>query len=132
MKKWLVSLIMVLSVVCFSTEWKVLSMGEDIYSEKNHSNPIVAILQNSKTDKYTLARCTASPHGLMVEKGSIITEEDFKIPIVGFSAKYPEGYDTGLRSIVLLKHNGKTYKELTYDQIIFVLKKLQYKEYNEF
>lgn len=130
MKKLMVVLMMVVSMVAFGKR-VVVSYGQDMYSGMNDANPVVLVVLNTKTKKYTLVRNTASPHGptSMYEPGFEITERDFKYPILGFDSKHPDGYDTGLKSMVYLKHGGRTYKEISYETLRKVLYDIGYEEY---
>ena len=61
--------------------------------------------------------------------GDEIYDSDFKVYIVGFDNKHPEGYNTGLKSLIYLKHKGKTYKEISYEKLLNVLNEIGYREY---
>lgn len=65
-----------------------------------------------------------------IEPGDEIHDSDFKVYIVGFDSKHPEGYNTGLKSMIYLKHKGKTYKEIDYGTLKRVLSEIGYTEYN--
>ena len=126
----MVVLMMVVSMVAFGKRL-VVSYGEDKYSDKNDANPVVLVVMNTNTKKYTLLRNTMSPHGGTFEimPGDEIYDSDFKVYIVGFDNKHPEGYNTGLKSLIYLKHKGKTYKEISYEKLLNVLNEIGYREY---
>lgn len=130
MKKLMVVLMMFVSMVAFGKRL-VVSYGEDKYSGKNDANPVVLVVMNTNTKKYTLLRNTMSPHGGTFEimPGDEIVNSDFNIYIVGFDNKHPEGYNTGLKSLIYLKHKGKTYKEISYENLLKVLNEIGYREY---
>lgn len=131
MKKFLVVLMLIVSMVAFS-EKVVVSMGDDIYSGTNHANPVVLVVLNKRTNKYTLYRNTASPHGPTwgIEVGYEINDNDLKLPILAFDSNHPEGYNTGLKSMVYLKHKGRIYKEIDHNTLIRILDDIMYEEYN--
>ena len=131
MKKMMVVLMMVMSMVVFGKQL-VVSYGEDNYSGMNDANPTVLVVMNTNTKKYTLLRNTVSPHGgtFDIEPGDEIHDSDFKVYIVGFDNKHPEGYNTGLKSMIYLKHKGRTYKEIDYGTLKKVLNEIGYSEYN--
>ena len=132
MKKFLVVLMMFVSMVAFGKR-VVISYGEDNYSGMNDANPVVLVVMNTNTKKYTLLRNTASPHGgtFGIMPGDEIDNSDFNVYIVGFDNKHPDGYNTGLKSLVYLKHKGKTYKEISYDTLRKVLYDIGYNEYKD-
>lgn len=132
MKKMLVVLMMMVSMVAFGKR-VVISYGEDNYSGMNDANPTVLVVMNTNTKKYTLLRNTASPHGgtFGIMPGDEISNSDFNVYIVGFDNKHPDGYNTGLKSLVYLKHKGKTYKEISYDTLRKVLYDIGYNEYKD-
>jgi hypothetical protein len=132
MKKFLAVLMMVISVVSFGKK-VIISQGDDMYTATKHANPTVLVVLNKKTNKYTLLRNTASPHGgtFYLENGDEIQDSYFKLPIIGFDSKHPDGYDTGLKCIVYLKHAGRTYKEIDYNTLIRVLGDIGYEEYED-
>lgn len=132
MKKFLVVLMMMVSMVAFGKR-VVISYGEDNYSGMNDANPVVLVVMNTNTKKYTLLRNTASPHGgtFGIMPGDEISNSDFNVYIVGFDNKHPDGYNTGLKSLVYLKHKGKTYKEISYDTLRKVLYDIGYNEYKD-
>ena len=132
MKKLVVVLMMMVSMVAFGKR-VVISYGEDNYSGMNDANPVVLVVMNTNTKKYTLLRNTASPHGgtFGIMPGDEISNSDFNVYIVGFDSKHPEGYNTGLKSLVYLKHKGKTYKEISYDTLRKVLYDIGYNEYKD-
>ena len=132
MKKMMVVLMMVLSMVAFGKR-VVISYGEDNYSGMNDANPVVLVVMNTNTKKYTLLRNTASPHGgtFGIMPGDEISNSDFNVYIVGFDNKHPDGYNTGLKSLVYLKHKGKTYKEISYETLRKVLYDIGYNEWKD-
>lgn len=132
MKKIVLVLMMLVSMVSFSKK-VIVSYGEDIYSGINNANPIVLVVLNTNTKKYTLLRNTASPHGgtFMYELGYEVSDSDFKLPIMGFDNRHPDGYDTGLKSIIYLKHAGRTYKEINERTLRQVLYDIGYNEYRD-
>ena len=132
MKKMMVVLMMVLSMVTFGKR-VVISYGEDNYTGMNDANPTVLVVMNTKTKKYTLLRNTVSPHGgtFGIMPGDEIYDSDFKVYIVGFDNKHPDGYNTGLKSLIYLKHKGRTYKEIDYDTLKKVLYDIGYNEYKD-
>lgn len=132
MKKLMVVLMMVMSMVVFGKQL-VVSYGEDNYTGMNDANPVVLVVMNTNTKKYTLLRNTASPHGgtFSIMPGDEINKSDFNIYIVGFDSKHPEGYNTGLKSLVYLKHKGKTYKEISYETLRKVLYDIGYNEWKD-
>ena len=79
MKKLMVVLMMVVSMVAFGKRL-VVSYGEDKYSDKNDANPVVLVVMNTNTKKYTLLRNTVSPHGgtFEIEPGDEIHDSDLK------------------------------------------------------
>jgi hypothetical protein len=132
MKKLVVILMMVLSMVAFGKR-VVISYGEDNYTGMNDANPVVLVVMNTNTKKYTLLRNTASPHGgtFGIMPGDEIYDSDFKVYIMGFDNKHPDGYNTGLKSLVYLKHKGKTYKEISYETLRKVLYDIGYNEWKD-
>lgn len=132
MKKLVVVLMMVMSMVVFGKQL-VVSYGEDNYTGMNDANPVVLVVMNTNTKKYTLLRNTASPHGgtFGIMPGDEISKSDFNVYIVGFDNKHPDGYNTGLKSLVYLKHKGKTYKEISYETLRKVLYEIGYNEYKD-
>lgn len=132
MKKLVVVLMMVLSMVVFGKQL-VVSYGEDNYTGMNDANPVVLVVMNTNTKKYTLLRNTASPHGgtFGIMPGDEISKSDFNVYIMGFDNKHPDGYNTGLKSLVYLKHKGKTYKEISYETLRKVLYDIGYNEWKD-
>ena len=132
MKKLVVVLMMVMSMVVFGKQL-VVSYGEDNYTGMNDANPVVLVVMNTNTKKYTLLRNTASPHGgtFGIMPGDEISNSDFNVYIVGFDNKHPDGYNTGLKSLVYLKHKGKTYKEISYETLRKVLYDIGYNEWKD-
>ena len=132
MKKLVVVLMMVMSMVVFGKQL-VVSYGEDNYTGMNDANPVVLVVMNTNTKKYTLLRNTASPHGgtFGIMPGDEISKSDFNVYIVGFDNKHHDGYNTGLKSLVYLKHKGKTYKEISYETLRKVLYEIGYNEYKD-
>ena len=132
MKKMMVVLMMVMSMVVFGKQL-VVSYGEDNYTGMNDANPVVLVVMNTNTKKYTLLRNTASPHGgtFGIMPGDEISKSDFNVYIMGFDNKHPDGYNTGLKSLVYLKHKGKTYKEISYDTLRKVLYDIGYNEWKD-
>ena len=132
MKKMLVVLMMVMSMVAFGKQL-VVSYGEDNYTGMNDANPVVLVVMNTNTKKYTLLRNTASPHGgtFGIMPGDEISKSDFNVYIMGFDNKHPDGYNTGLKSLVYLKHKGKTYKEISYETLRKVLYEIGYNEWKD-
>ena len=132
MKKMMVVLMMVMSMVVFGKQL-VVSYGEDNYTGMNDANPVVLVVMNTNTKKYTLLRNTASPHGgtFGIMPGDEISKSDFNVYIMGFDNKHPEGYNTGLKSLVYLKHKGKTYKEISYETLRKVLYDIGYNEWKD-
>jgi len=132
MKKMMVVLMMVMSMVVFGKQL-VVSYGEDNYTGMNDANPVVLVVMNTNTKKYTLLRNTASPHGgtFGIMPGDEISKSDFNVYIMGFDNKHPDGYNTGLKSLVYLKHKGKTYKEISYETLRKVLYDIGYNEWKD-
>lgn len=132
MKKMLVVLMMMVSMVVFGKQL-VVSYGEDNYTGMNDANPVVLVVMNTNTKKYTLLRNTASPHGgtFGIMPGDEISKSDFNVYIMGFDNKHPDGYNTGLKSLVYLKHKGKTYKEISYETLRKVLYDIGYNEWKD-
>ena len=132
MKKMMVVLMMVMSMVVFGKQL-VVSYGEDNYTGMNDTNPVVLVVMNTNTKKYTLLRNTASPHGgtFGIIPGDEISKSDFNVYIMGFDNKHPDGYNTGLKSLVYLKHKGKTYKEISYETLRKVLYDIGYNEWKD-
>ena len=132
MKKLVVVLMMVMSMVVFGKQL-VVSYGEDNYTGMNDANPVVLVVMNTNTKKYTLLRNTASPHGgtFGIMPGDEISKSDFNVYIMGFDNKHPDGYNTGLKSLVYLKHKGKTYKEISYETLRKVLYEIGYNEWKD-
>ena len=132
MKKLMVVLMMVMSMVVFGKQL-VVSYGEDNYTGMNDANPVVLVVMNTNTKKYTLLRNTASPHGgtFGIMPGDEISKSDFNVYIMGFDNKHPDGYNTGLKSLVYLKHKGKTYKEISYETLRKVLYDIGYNEWKD-
>lgn len=132
MKKLVVVLMMVMSMVVFGKQL-VVSYGEDNYTGMNDANPVVLVVMNTNTKKYTLLRNTASPHGgtFGIMPGDEISKSDFNVYIMGFDNKHPDGYNTGLKSLVYLKHKGKTYKEISYETLRKVLYDIGYNEWKD-
>ena len=132
MKKMMVVLMMVMSMVVFGKQL-VVSYGEDNYTGMNDANPVVLVVMNTNTKKYTLLRNTVSPHGgtFGIMPGDEISKSDFKVYIMGFDNKHPDGSNTGLKSLVYLKHKGKTYKEISYETLRKVLYDIGYNEYKD-
>lgn len=102
MKKVLLILMFVVSMVSFSNK-VIVSMGED--NVRDDAHPTTWVILNNQTKKYTLVKITETPHGGLFgyEVGDEVTDEIFKLPIIGFSNKYPEGYNTGIKAAVYLK-----------------------------
>lgn len=132
MKKMMVVLMMVMSMVVFGKQL-VVSYGEDNYTGMNDANPVVLVVMNTNTKKYTLLRNTVSPHGgtFGIMPGDEISKSDFNVYIMGFDNKHPDGYNTGLKSLVYLKHKGKTYKEISYETLRKVLYEIGYNEWKD-
>lgn len=132
MKKLVVVLMMVMSMVVFGKQL-VVSYGEDNYTGMNDANPVVLVVMNTNTKKYTLLRNTASPHGgtFGIMPGDEISKSDFNVYIMGFDNRHPDGYNTGLKSLVYLKHKGKTYKEISYETLRKVLYDIGYNEWKD-
>ena len=132
MKKLVVVLMMVMSMVVFGKQL-VVSYGEDNYTGMNDANPVVLVVMNTNTKKYTLLRNTASPHGgtFGIMPGDEISNSAFNVYIMGFDNKHPDGYNTGLKSLVYLKHKGKTYKEISYETLRKVLYDIGYNEWKD-
>ena len=128
MKKVLLILMFVVSMVSFSNK-VIVSMGED--NVRDDAHPTTWVILNNQTKKYTLVKITDTPHGGLfgVEVGDEVTDEIFKQRIFGFSNKYPEGYDTGIKAAVYLKYKGRKYKEIDYNTLMNVLNAIGYHQY---
>ena len=130
MKKLMVVLMMVVSMVAFGKRL-VIASGEDYYSGMDGAHPTVLVVMNTNTKKYTLLRNSESPHGgtFGIGAGDVLENSDFNVYIMGFDNKHPDGYNTGIKSIVYLKHKGRTYKEISYETLLKVLNDIGYEEY---
>ena len=128
MKKVLLILMFVVSMVSFSNK-VIVSMGED--NVRDDAHPTTWVILNNQTKKYTLVKITETPHGGLFgyEVGDEVTAEIFKLPIIGFSNKYPEGYNTGIKAAVYLKYKGRKYKEIDYNTLMNVLNAIGYRQY---
>ena len=128
MKKVLLILMFVVSMVSFSNK-VIVSMGED--NVRDDAHPTTWVILNNQTKKYTLVKITETPHGGLFgyEVGDEVTDEIFKLPIIGFSNKYPEGYNTGIKAAVYLKYKGRKYKEIDYNTLMHVLNAIGYRQY---
>lgn len=128
MKKLLLVLMFIVSMVSFSNK-VVVSMGYD--NVRDDAHPTTWVILNNQTKKYTLVKITDTPHGGLfgVEVGDEVTDEIFKQRILGFSNKYPEGYDTGIKAAVYLKYKGRKYKEIDYNTLMNVLNAIGYHQY---
>lgn len=126
MKKFLVVLMLVVSMVGFGRQ-NVVTTGEDKYSDKDYVHPGVAVIYNDQTDKYTLVRYTAAG-GFDLLVGEF-DPSLFKQPMLIFSPKYPDGKDSGDKYVILLKHKGKTYKNVSYETAKKVLKEIGFVPY---
>ncbi|WP_276627994.1 MULTISPECIES: hypothetical protein [Fusobacterium] len=118
----------VVSMVSFSNK-VIVSMGED--NVRDDAHPTTWVILNNQTKKYTLVKITETPHGGLFgyEVGDEVTDEIFKLPIIGFSNKYPEGYNTGIKAAVYLKYKGRKYKEIDYNTLMNVLNAIGYRQY---
>ena len=118
----------IVSMVSFSNK-VVVSMGYD--NVRDDAHPTTWVILNNQTKKYTLVKITDTPHGGLfgVEVGDEVTDEIFKQRIFGFSNKYPEGYDTGIKAAVYLKYKGRKYKEIDYNTLMNVLNAIGYHQY---
>lgn len=128
MKKMMVVLMMVVSMVSFSNK-VIVSMGED--NVRDDAHPTTWIIKNTQTNKYTLVKITETPHGGLfgVEIGDVVTDEIFKMPIIGFDNKHPDGYNTGVKAAVYLKYKGRKYKDIDYNTLMNVLGAIGYHQY---
>ena len=128
MKKVLLILMFVVSMVSFINK-VIVSMGED--NVRDDAHPTTWVILNNQTKKYTLVKITETPHGGLFgyEVGDEVTDEIFKLPIIGFSNKYPEGYNTGIKAAVYLKYKGRKYKEIDYNTLMNVLNAIGYRQY---
>ena len=128
MKKVLLILMFVVSMVSFSNK-VIVSMGED--NVRDDAHPTTWVILNNQTKKYTLVKITETPHGGLFgyAVGDEVTDEIFKLPIIGFSSKYPEGYNTGIKAAVYLKYKGRKYKEIDYNTLMNVLNAIGYRQY---
>lgn len=127
MKKMMVVLMMVLSMVVFSKDI-IVSYGVDKYD--NDANPVVLVVKNTNTLKFTLLRNAASPFGPTgdLQPGDEILKSYFDLDIYGYDPKHP---NLRLKSLVYLKHKGKTYKEISYEKLLKVLNEIGYSEYKD-
>jgi hypothetical protein len=128
MKKLLLVLMFMVSMVSFSNK-VVVSMGYD--NVRDDAHPTTWVILNNQTNKYTLVKITDTPHGGLFgyDVGDEVTDEIFKQRIFGFSNKYPEGYDTGIKAAVYLKYKGRKYKEIDYNTLMNVLNAIGYRQY---
>lgn len=127
MKKFLVMLMFVISVVGFGRE-VITAMGEDKYSDKDFKHPTVAVVYNDTNNTYTVVRFTAA-NGFMVEINEEFDRSLLKQSVLGFDAKHPEGFDTGIKLAVYMKHKGKTYKNVSYEVVRKLLKEINFVPY---
>ena len=52
-----------------------------------------------------------------------------KQSVLGFDAKHPDGFDTGIKIAVYMKHKGKTYKNVPYEVVRKLLKEIDFVPY---
>ena len=127
MKKFLVMLMFVVSMVGFGRE-VITAMGEDKYSNKDFAHPTVAVVYNDRNDTYTVVRFTAA-NGFIIEINAEFDRSLLKQSVLGFDAKHPDGFDTGIKFAVYMKHNGKTYKNVSYEVVRKLLKEINFVPY---
>lgn len=127
MKKFLVVLMFVVSIVGFGRE-VITAMGEDKYSNKDFAHPTVAVVYNDRNDTYTVVRFTAA-NGFIIEINAEFDRSLLKQSVLGFDAKHPDGFDTGIKFAVYMKHNGKTYKNVSYEVVRKLLKEINFVPY---
>ena len=127
MKKLIVILMMVLSMVVFSKDI-IVSYGVDKYD--NDANPVVLVVKNTNTLKFTLLRNAVSPFGPTgdLKPGDEILKSYFDLDIYGYDPKHP---NRRLKSLVYLKHKGRTYKEISYETLLKVLNEIGYYEWKD-
>lgn len=127
MKKFLVMLMFVISMVGFGRE-TITAMGEDKYSKNDFKHPTVAVIYNDRNDTYTVVRFTAA-NGFAVELNEEFDRSLFKQSVYGFDAKHPDGYDTGIKIAVYMKHKGNVYKNVSYEVVRKLLKEIDFIPY---
>ena len=115
MKKFLVMLMMVFGLSCFADQY-VLSSGKDRFSNVDDYHPGVAILQDTKTGKYSLYRFTWN-HGYWVDKNTSWKDKDVKNEVAG-----------GIKVFKVLVHNGKKCTNLSQQQLYDILNSIAYEE----
>ena len=117
MKKFLriIVLLMVLGVNCLADQY-VVSSGNDRFSNIDNVHPGVAILQDTKTGKYSIYRFTVN-HGMWVDMNITLKDKEVANEIVG-----------GVKMFKVLKYNGKKCVNLSQQQLYDILNAIAYEE----
>lgn len=115
MKKFWIVFMMLLGLSCFADQY-VLSSGRDRFSNIDNFHPGVAVLQDTKTGKYSIYRFTWS-HGIWVEPNETWKDKDIANEVAG-----------GIKVFKLLVHNGKKCTNLSQQQLYDILNSIAYEE----
>lgn len=115
MKKFLVMLMFVISVVGFGEEI-VAAFGRDNYSETD-IRPGVAIIYDDLRDRYTVLRWDG-----------VVPPKTFSIGDPFFAPEMMKTEYYGKKSFAYLKYKGKTYKKITKGELMQLLNQIGFYE----
>ena len=115
MKKFWVVFMMLLGLSCFADQY-VVSSGRDRFSNIDNFHPGVAVLQDTKTGKYSLYRLTWN-HGYWVDMNTLWKDKEVINEVAG-----------GIKVFKVLVHNGKKCTNLSQQQLYDILNSIAYEE----
>ncbi len=115
MKKFWVVFMMLLGLSCFADQY-VVSSGRDRFSNIDNFHPGVAVLQDTKTGKYSLYRFTWN-HGYWVDMNTLWKDKEVINEVAG-----------SIKVFKVLVHNGKKCTNLSQQQLYDILNSIAYEE----
>lgn len=115
MKKFWIVFMMLLGLSCFADQY-VVSSGRDRFSNIDNFHPGVAVLQDTKTGKYSLYRFTWN-HGCWVDMNTLWKDKEVINEVAG-----------GIKVFKVLVHKGKKCTNLTQQQLYDILNSIAYEE----
>ena len=115
MKKFWVVFMMLLGLSCFADQY-VVSSGRDRFSNIDNFHPGVAVLQDTKTGKYSLYRFTWN-HGYWVDMNTLWKDKEVINEVAG-----------DIKVFKVLVHNGKKCTNLSQQQLYDILNSIAYEE----
>ena len=115
MKKLMVVFMLFLGLSCFSDQY-VVSSGHDRFSNIDNKHPGIAVMQDTKTKKYSIYRFTEN-HAYWVDMWETWKDKDVANEIAG-----------GIKAFKILVHNGKKCTNLNQQQLYDILNSIGYQE----